>query len=86
LEIGKEGQRFLQNLLQDQQVTLFGYGYDDNGRMIARVMTKDGKDAGIIVAEEGYAILTDISDLEEYPTKAEELDADAPSVDRQRTK
>lgn len=86
LEIGKEGQRFLQSLLQDQQVTLFGYGYDDNGRMIARVMTKDGKDAGIIVAEEGYAILTDISDLEEYPTKAEELDVDAPSVDRQRTK
>jgi endonuclease YncB( thermonuclease family) len=86
LDIGKEGQQYLSSLVNNKQVTLFGYGYDDKGRMIARVMTKDGRDAGTIVAEEGYAILTDISELESYPTKAEDMDAVAPSVYRERNK
>jgi len=54
--------------------------------MIARVLTKDGRDAGTVVAEEGYAIMTDISELESYPTKAEDMDAVAPSVYRERNK
>lgn len=84
LDIGQEGQRYLSSLVNKKQVTLFGYGYDNNGRMIARVLTKDGRDAGTVVAEQGYAILTDISDLEDYPTKAEGMDAVAPSVYRER--
>ncbi len=86
LDIGKEGQQYLNSLVNNKQVTLFGYGYDDKGRMIARVLTKDGRDAGTVVAEEGYAIMTDISELESYPTKAEDMDAVAPSVYRERNK
>jgi endonuclease YncB( thermonuclease family) len=84
--IGQEGAAYIKKLLKDDQVRIIQYG-THKGRIVARVITKDGKDLGTVVAGEGYAIMTDVDDLNEgeYPTGAESINAKAPSVYRKDT-
>lgn len=86
MAIGQEGAAYIKKLLNDDQVRIIQYGTHKD-RIVARVITKDGKDLGTVVAGEGYAIMTDVDNLNEgeYPTGAESINAKAPSVYRKDT-